>query len=54
VSASGAYCRSLDDARREALRAEFRRRLDVTDGPFRLVARAWAVRGYARGPSPAG
>jgi SAM-dependent methyltransferase len=48
VSASGAYCRSLDDERRQALRAEFRRRLDAPDGPFRLVARAWAVRGRAR------
>ena len=42
---SGAYCRSLDDRRRAALREEFRRRLDVPDGPFRLEARAWAVRG---------
>jgi SAM-dependent methyltransferase len=47
VSASGAYCRTLDDERREALRAEFQRRLDVPDGPFRLSARAWAVRGSA-------
>jgi SAM-dependent methyltransferase len=43
---SGAYCRSLDDARRAALRAEFRRRLAVSDGPFRLEARAWAVCGH--------
>jgi SAM-dependent methyltransferase len=44
---SGAYCRSLDDRRRAALREEFRRRLAVSDGPFRLDARAWAVRGHA-------
>lgn len=44
---SGAYCRSLDDERRAALREEFRRRLGVSDGPFRLDARAWAVRGRA-------
>jgi ubiquinone/menaquinone biosynthesis C-methylase UbiE len=43
---SGAYCRSLDDRRRAALREEFRRRLAVSDGPFRLDARAWAVRGH--------
>jgi SAM-dependent methyltransferase len=44
---SGAYCRSLDDDRRATLREEFRRRLDVSEGPFRLEARAWAVRGRA-------
>ena len=44
---SGAYCRSLDDRRRAALREEFRRRLGVSDGRFRLDARAWAVRGRA-------
>ena len=44
---SGAYCRSLDESRRAALREEFRRRLAAPDGPFRLDARAWAVRGRA-------
>lgn len=44
---SGAYCRSLDDRGRAALREEFRRRLAVSEGPFRLDARAWAVRGPA-------
>jgi hypothetical protein len=43
---SGAYCRSLDDRGRAALREEFRRRLAVSDGAFRLDARAWAVRGH--------
>lgn len=42
---SGAYCRSLDDRRRAALREEFRRRLRAPDRPFRLTARAWAVSG---------
>jgi SAM-dependent methyltransferase len=42
---SGAYCRSLDDERRDALREEFRRRLGNPEGSFRLDARAWAVRG---------
>jgi ubiquinone/menaquinone biosynthesis C-methylase UbiE len=44
---SGAYCRSLDERRRAALRAEFHARLAAPDGPFRLDARAWAVRGRA-------
>ena len=47
VSASGAYCRSLDERRQEALREEFRRRLGAPAGPFRLEARAWGVRGQA-------
>ena len=42
---SGACCRSLDDRRCGALRDEFRRRLGAPGGPFRLDARAWAVRG---------
>lgn len=45
VSPSGAYCRSLDEERRTALREEFRRRLGAHEGPFRLTARAWSVRG---------
>jgi SAM-dependent methyltransferase len=43
---SGAYCRSLDDRRRAALRDEFRVRLAAPAGPFRLDARAWAVCGH--------
>jgi SAM-dependent methyltransferase len=43
---SGAYCRSLDEEHRAALREEFCRRLEASDGPFRLDARAWAVRGH--------
>jgi SAM-dependent methyltransferase len=47
VSPSGAYCRSLDETRRTALREEFRRRLGAHRGPFKLAARAWSVRGRA-------
>jgi len=43
----GAYCASLDEERRAALREECRRRLGDPEGPFTLIARAWAVRGRA-------
>jgi hypothetical protein len=52
VSPSGAYCRSLDEERRAALREEFRRRLGAPTGPFTLTARAWSVRGRARETTP--
>ncbi len=45
VAPSGAYCKALDDDRREALREAYRRRLGVGTGPFELTARAWAVAG---------
>ena len=45
VAPSGSYTVSLDEPRREALRAEFHRRLGRPDGPFVLPARAWAVVG---------
>jgi SAM-dependent methyltransferase len=45
VAPSGAFCASLDDDGRAALRDAYRRRLDVTGGPFQLTARAWAVAG---------
>lgn len=45
VAPSGAFCASLDDERRAALREAYRRRLGVGDGPFELTARAWAVAG---------
>ncbi|MGB2711790.1 MAG: methyltransferase domain-containing protein [Conexibacter sp.] len=45
VAPSGAFCASLDDAGRAALHDAYRRRLDVTSGPFELTARAWAVAG---------
>jgi SAM-dependent methyltransferase len=45
VGPSGAFCASLDDDARSALRDAFRRRLGVGDEPFELTARAWAVAG---------
>jgi SAM-dependent methyltransferase len=45
ISPSGAYCRSLDEDRRAALREEFRRRLGAPEGEFTLTARAWSVKG---------
>jgi SAM-dependent methyltransferase len=41
VAPSGAYAASLDESGREALRAEYRRRLGAPDGSFELSARAW-------------
>ena len=48
VGTSGAYCTSLDDTRRDALKAAFHCRLGSPHGPFGLTARAW----YARGSTP--
>jgi hypothetical protein len=48
VAPSGAFCRSLDDERRAALRERLRTRLGVGDDPFELPARAWAVAGTVR------
>lgn len=45
VGGSGSYCASLDEATQRALREEVRRRLAAPQGPFRLTARAWYVRG---------
>jgi hypothetical protein len=42
------YCVSLSRAERTALREEVRRRVGSPEGPFRMTARAWYVRGYAR------
>jgi SAM-dependent methyltransferase len=47
IAPSGAFCRSLDEERRAALREAYRRRLGVGDGPFELTARAWAAAGSA-------
>jgi SAM-dependent methyltransferase len=49
IAPSGAFCASLDDARRAKLHDAYRRRLGVGDGPFELTARAWAVAGTAGG-----
>jgi len=45
VAPSGAYAAGLPDDRRAALKAAFRARLGVDDGPFRLGARAWVAVG---------
>ncbi len=45
VAPAGAFCASLDEDGRAALRDALRRRLGVGEGPFRLDARAWAVVG---------
>ena len=45
VAPSGAFCASLDEERRGALRDAYRRRLGVGDDAFTLTARAWAVTG---------
>ena len=45
VGPAGGYAASLDRERQEALRAEYRRRLAVPDGPFDLSARAWLAVG---------
>jgi SAM-dependent methyltransferase len=45
IAPSGAYCASLDDDARAALREACFRRLGWPRGPFSLTARAWFVRG---------
>lgn len=47
VGPAGAYTASLDDGGRAALKEEYRRRLSVPDGAFRLGARAWFAVGKA-------
>jgi len=47
---AGAYTASLDDEKQQALREELRRRLGDPRSPFRLSARAWAVRGVVGPP----
>jgi SAM-dependent methyltransferase len=47
IAPSGAFCKSLDDVRRAALREAYRRRLGAGEGPFELTARAWAAVGTA-------
>jgi hypothetical protein len=45
VGPAGAYTVSLALPDRDRLRDEYRRRLNVGDGPFELTARAWLVIG---------
>ena len=47
VGPAGSYAASLDAERQEALETEYRRRLAVGDGAFRLDARAWFAVGRA-------
>ncbi len=49
VAPSGAFCKSLGEEARAALRDAYRRRLGVGDEPFELSARAWAVAGTVPG-----
>jgi SAM-dependent methyltransferase len=49
VGPAGAFCKSLDENDRAALRDAFRRRLGVGDGAFELTARAWSVVGRVPG-----
>jgi hypothetical protein len=45
IGPTGAYCASLDEEHRAALREACFRRLGSPRGPFSLSARAWFVRG---------
>ena len=45
VGPAGAYTSTLDPDARAALKAAYRSRLGVHDGPFDLTARAWLVTG---------
>lgn len=49
VGLLGAFIRSLDDADQASLKQDVGRRLGWPDGPFRLSARAWHVRGRVPG-----
>ncbi len=49
VGPAGAFCKSLEEDRRIALRDALRRRLKVGGDPFQLTARAWAAAGTVRG-----
>jgi hypothetical protein len=49
VGPSGAYCKSLDPVRQEALRSECWQRLGKPAGRFHLTARAWSVVGIKLG-----
>jgi SAM-dependent methyltransferase len=49
VGPAGAFCKSLEEDDRIALRDALRERLRVGDAPFELTARAWAAAGIVRG-----
>jgi hypothetical protein len=48
VGPAGAFCKSLGEDDRNALRDAFREHLGVGDAPFELSARAWAAAGKVR------
>jgi SAM-dependent methyltransferase len=49
VGPAGAFCKSLEEDDRNALRDAFREHLGVGDTPFELSARAWAAAGIVGG-----
>jgi SAM-dependent methyltransferase len=49
VGPAGAFCESLEEDDRAALRATLRAHLGVGDSPFKLIARAWSVVGRTSG-----
>lgn len=48
IGPHGAYCQSLDQERRKALRLACREQFQAPDQPFTLEARAWCVGGSVR------
>ena len=50
VGPAGAYCASLSDVEREALKLSYHRRLGSPDGGFELTARAWMACGSVPEP----
>jgi hypothetical protein len=52
VGPAGAYTASLAPEPRAALKDELRRRLGVSERPFRLTARAWIVTGRVASAPP--
>ena len=49
IGPAGAFCKALGQEERAMLRDALSRRLQVGDGPFELLARAWSVVGSAPG-----
>jgi SAM-dependent methyltransferase len=47
IAPAGAFCASLPEDKREQLKAAYKARLGIDDGPFELTARAWAAIGSA-------
>ncbi len=51
VGPAGAYCVSVSDSQRDAIKTSYYARLGSPQGAFELSARAWMVRGTVRKPS---